>query len=309
MRASMRAELVRLCARAIRRLARRKSLAETRDWLQSIERLIPSPPRGVEIAAADAGGLAADDIAASRSQTDRRVLYLHGGGYRIGSRKLYRHVTWRIASATRARLVAIDYRLAPEHPFPCALDDAIAAYRWLLANGDDARRIVVMGDSAGGGLTLALLLALRERALPLPGAAVALSPWTDLALTGATLAANAAADPIIDVEELPQFAADYLAGADPRNPFASPLYGDLAGLPPILIQAGSDEVLLDDSVRLAEGLRRANSPVDLHVWPRMFHGWQLFAPLLPESRQAIEQIGAFARRTLDTTAAASRLAR
>ena len=125
----------------------------------------------------------------------------------------------------------------------------------------------------------------------------------------ATLAANAAADPIIDVEELPQFAADYLAGADPRNPFASPLYGDLAGLPPILIQAGSDEVLLDDSVRLAEGLRRANSPVDLHVWPRMFHGWQLFAPLLPESRQAIEQIGAFARRTLDTTAAASRLAR
>lgn len=297
-RASMRAELVRLCARLIRRFALKRTLAQTRQRIQSLERLVPSPPRGVEITTADAGGVGADHVTASRSQTDRRMLYLHGGGYRIGSPRLYRHATWRIASAAQARLTAIDYRLAPEHPFPCALEDALAAYRWLLANGADAGRIVVMGDSAGGGLTLALLLALRDRALPLPAAAVALSPWTDLALTGSTLVTNAAADPIIDVEELPKFAADYLAGVDPRIPYASPLYADLAGLPPVLIQVGSDEVLLDDSVRLVERLRRAGNSAELQIWPRMFHAWHLFAPIVPEARQAIAAIGAFVQRRL-----------
>ncbi len=297
----MRTELVRLCARLVKRFAGEAPLAQTRRRLRSLQRLIPSPPRGVEIATADAGGIEADHVFISRSETERRVLYLHGGGYRIGSPRLYRHVTWRIAAAAQARLIAIDYRLAPEHPFPCALEDAVASYCWLLDKGAHARRIGVMGDSAGGGLTLALLLTLRDRALPMPAAAVALSPWTDLALTGSTLVTHAAADPIIDTEQLPKFAADYLAGADPRNPYASPLYGDLAGLPPVLIQVGNDEVLLDDSVRLAENLRRANTPADLQIWPRMFHGWHLFAPIMPEARQAIEAIGAFMQRKLGVT--------
>jgi acetyl esterase/lipase len=195
-------------------------------------------------------------------------------------------------------VLALDYRLAPEHPFPAALDDALAAYRWLLAEGADPRRIAVMGDSAGGGLAFSLLLRLRDQGAPLPAAAVALSAWTDLALTGASLRLNAAADPMLNAEDLPKLAACYLASADPRDPYASPLYGDATGLPPTLIQAGSDEILHDDSTRMADRLRAAGCEVELEIWPRMPHAWHLFAPVLPEARRAIERIGAFVRGRL-----------
>lgn len=307
---TLRAELVRLGVRwLIKRRGRHETLAETRKRIRFMERFIPRPPTGTEIATIDAGGVAADDITTSASRADRHVLYLHGGGYRVGTRSCYRHFTWRIAAITQSRLIAIDYRLAPEHPFPCAIEDAVASYRWLIARGDPGQ-IVVIGDSAGGGLALALLLKLSDGGLPLPAAAVALSPWTDLALTGATLVSKAAVDPMLRAEELPGFAADYLAGADPHNPYASPLYADLSGLPPVMIQVGSDEILLDDSVRMADRLRRVNNAVVLHVWPRMFHGWQLFAPILPEARDAIEDIGEFVQRTLEakTTPSKQRVA-
>jgi acetyl esterase/lipase len=299
-RASVRARLVRLCARQlIKRRGRHETLAQTRQRIRSLERLIPAPPRGTDIRTIDTGGLDADYVTTPASRADRHVLYFHGGAYRIGSRTLSRHFTWRIAFAAQARLAAIDYRLAPEHPFPCAVEDALSSYRWLLANGGISRRIVVVGESSGGGLALALLLKLRDSGLPLPAAAVALSPWTDLALTGTTLITKAALDPILDAGALPRFAADYLAGADPRNPCASPLYGDLSGLPPVLIQVGSDEILLDDAVRIAEKLRSANSQVELQVWPGMFHVWHLFVPLLPEAHGAIEQVGKFVQDSLD----------
>jgi len=226
------------------------------------------------------------------------VLYLHGGGYTTGSPALYRHFTARIATAVRAHVLVIDYRLAPEHPFPAALDDADAAYRWLLAGKAEPRSTVIMGDSAGGGLALALLLKLRDGGRDRPVAAVALSPWTDLALTGASLAHNARSDPMLNLADTRLFADSYLAGADPCHPYASPLYGDPAGLPPTLIQAGSDEILRDDAVRIAEKMRAAGCHVEIEVWPRMPHAWHLFAPVLPEANAAIARIGAFTNRML-----------
>jgi epsilon-lactone hydrolase len=295
---SLRSELVRIGVRWFIKGRRRPTVAAARRSIRAAARWIPRPPAGTEILAVDAGGAPGEFVATAASRRDRHVLFLHGGGYVAGSPALYRHFTWRIAAAARARVLAIDYRLAPEHPFPAALDDALAAYRWLLAGIADPRRMVVMGDSAGGGLALALLLRLRDAGLALPAAAVALSPWTDLALTGASLALNAKSDPMINVADARLFAGCYLAGADPRNPYASPIYGNVAGLPPTLIHVGSDEILHDDAVRTAENLRAAGCRVQIDVWWRMPHGWHLFAPVLPEARTAIARIGAFADQVL-----------
>jgi acetyl esterase/lipase len=192
-------------------------------------------------------------------------------------------------------VLCIDYRLAPEHPFPAAVDDAAAAYRWLVAEGADPRRMAIMGDSAGGGLTLATLLRLRDEGAALPAAAVVLSPWTDLTLTNESMPRFAEADPMLSPEVAATYARWYLAGADPRNPYASPLYGDPQGLPPTLIQVGSDEILLNDGMRMAERMRAAGCRVELEVWPRMPHVWHLLVRVLPEARRALEQIGAFVR--------------
>jgi acetyl esterase/lipase len=296
-RITLRARLVRLGACVfIKRPSRGLTIEESRRKFHAMERSVPHPARGTKTERVDAGGVPADIVTRSASLAGRWVLYLHGGGYRVGSAVAYRQLTWRIADATRAQVLIIEYRLAPEHPFPAALDDALAAYRWLLEQ--DAKEIVVMGDSAGGGLTLGLLMKLRDEGLRMPDVAVAMSPWTDLALTGASLKENAATDPMLNVEDLPVAAADYLAGTDPRHPHASPLYGDPAGLPPVLIQVGSDEILHDDSVRMAERLRAANPRSELQVWPRMPHVWQAYASVLPEARYAVADIGEFVRRIL-----------
>jgi epsilon-lactone hydrolase len=301
---SLRAEILRLGTRC---LLKGKpgpdvSLAERRRRAAAISRLVPNPPPGIARIAVDAGGVAAEWVLAPASQHDRHILYLHGGGYVIGSPSLYRNLTWRLASAARARVLAIDYRLAPEHPFPAALDDAMAAYEWLLADGADPRRLTVIGDSAGGGLAFSVLLRCRDEGrLPLPAAVVALSPWTDLALTGASLRRNAVADPFVDANGIPPIAEYYLAGADPRHPYASPLYGDPTGLPPALIQVGGDEVLLDDATRMAVRLRASGCEVALEVWPRMPHVWHLFATVMPEARRAIARVGAFTRERAAVT--------
>jgi acetyl esterase/lipase len=291
---SLRAELVRLGVRwGLKGRSRGRSIEQARRRLAAAAALIPAPPSGTTTQSVDAGGIAGDRIATPVSDCDRHVLYLHGGAYALGSPSCYRHVTWRLARAARACVLAIDYRLAPEHPFPAALDDAKAAYRWLLAEGADPARIALIGDSAGGGLVLALLMKLRDEGFALPAATVALSPWTDLALTGASLARNARADPMLDVKVIPALARNYLAGADPRTPYASPLYGNPAGLPPTLIQVGSDEILHDDAVRMAEKMRSAGCRVELEIWPRMPHVWHAFAPVLPEAGRAIGRIGTF----------------
>jgi monoterpene epsilon-lactone hydrolase len=295
---SLRAEMVRAGLRWLikHRNHRELTVEQHRRFVTTVaERLVPDPPAHTRTLRVDADGVRADMIATPDSEADRHVLFLHGGAFIIGSPNLYRHLTWRIASATRSRLLAVDYRLAPEHPFPAALEDAFTAYRWLVTSGADPRRIAVMGDSAGGGLVFSLMLRLRDEGYPLPGAAVALSPWTDLALTGASLRVNATFDPMLSADDPPLFVNDYLAGADPRAPYVSPLYGDPVGLPPTFIQVGSDEVLRDDAVRMADRMRAAGCQVELEIWPRMPHVWHVFVPLIPEARRAIERVGAFVR--------------
>ena len=296
---SRRAELLRLCLAYLKKRQRPATvpMAHVRLRLKRVERFVPHPPRGTQTTGVDADGVAAVRIVTRHSRADRYVLYFHGGGYAIGTAKLYRDLTWRVAHAARASVLFFDYRLAPEHPFPAALEDAVTTYRWL-ARQVDPRRIAFMGDSAGGGLALATLHKLRDDGDALPGAAVAVSPWTDLALTGASLKTNAAVDPMLNVVLLPTLASYYLNGTDPTHTYVSPLYGDASGLPPILIQVGSDEILHDDAMRMAEKLRAAGRDVDLEVWPRMPHAWHLYARLVPEGRAAIAKIGSFLQARL-----------
>jgi acetyl esterase/lipase len=294
---SLRAALVRAGLRWFIKRPR-PTVAEVRASTRAAQAWTPLPPAGTQVSAIDAGGVPGELITTPVSRPDRHVLHLHGGGYVTGSPALYRHFTARIAAAAHARVLVLDYRLAPEHPFPAALDDAFAACRWLAGGKADPRRTVVMGDSAGGGLALALLLKLRDNGHDRPAAAVALSPWTDLALSGASLARNARSDPMLNLADTRLFANSYLAGADPRHPYASPLYGNPAGLPPTLIHVGSDEILRDDAVRMAEKMRAAGCHAEIEVWSRMPHVWHLFAPVLPEANVAIRRIGAFAARML-----------
>ncbi|HEY1301632.1 MAG TPA: alpha/beta hydrolase [Stellaceae bacterium] len=297
---SLRAEIVRLALRRMIKARTRSGItvAQGRQILAGAERWVPRPPTGVRVRAVNAGGVPGEEVTAPASRPDRRILYLHGGAYCAGSPRLYRDLSWRLAQAAEAVLLAPDYRLAPEHPFPAALDDAVAAYDGLLAEGGDPRRIALAGDSAGGGLVFALLLRLRDSGRPLPAAAVALSPWTDLALGGASLQLNARRDPMLDPRHLPPVVEWYLAGADPREPTASPVYGDCTGLPPALIQVGEDEILRDDAVRMTEQMHAGGAVATLEIWPRMPHVWHTFAPVLPEARRAVARIGAFLRPLL-----------
>jgi epsilon-lactone hydrolase len=294
---SWRADLLRSALRFLKKRQSRLQMpiATVRRKLKYIEPLVPGPPAGTQTTAIDADGISAVRIAVRQARSDRHVLYFHGGGYAVGTAPLFRDFTWRIGVAARACVLYFDYRLAPEHPFPAAVEDAVRVYRWL-AGHVDPKRIAFMGESAGGGLALATLYKLRDEGAALPAAAVAVSPWTDLNLTGQSLQLNADADPMMNVSKLPALANGYLAGADPRNPYASPLYGDGCGLPPSLIQAGSDEILRDDAVRMAEKLRAGGTDVEIEVWPRMPHAWHLYARIVPEGRHAIERIGTFLQK-------------
>jgi acetyl esterase/lipase len=243
-----------------------------------------------------AGGVKAEWLSAPDADAGRAVLYLHGGGYVIGSIDTHRSLAARLSRASKARVLVIDYRLAPEHPHPAAVDDAVAAYRWMLGQGLKPARIVVAGDSAGGGLTVATLLAIRDAKLPLPAAGACLSPWVDLEGIGESMTTKASADPIVQKAGLLLMAAAYLGGKDPRTPLAAPLYADLSGLPPLLIQVGTAETLLDDASRLAERARKAGVTVSYEPWESMIHVWHLFAPMLDEGQQAIDRIGEFVRK-------------
>ncbi len=222
------------------------------------------------------------------------MLYLHGGGYVIGSPRSHRHLAAAIATAAGSSALLLEYRCAPEAPFPAAVDDAVAAYRWLLDQGVSAGGIAIAGDSAGGGLTVATLLALRDAGLALPAAGVCISPWVDLTCSGASYATKAVADPIVKRAGVDEMARAYLGAADRRTPLASPLFADLRGLPPLLIQVGSEEVLLDDSVQLAERARAAGVDTTLEVWDQMIHVWHWFLPLLDEAEEAVAAVGRFA---------------
>jgi monoterpene epsilon-lactone hydrolase len=244
----------------------------------------------------DAGGVVAEWIAAADARCDRVVLYLHGGGFRMGSIDSHRDLMQRLSSAAGARVLGINYRLGPEHTFAAPVEDAFSTYRWLLDRGVRSGQIAFAGDSAGGGLALACMFAARSAGLPLPCAAYLMSPWTDLAATGATYFSRADLDPLHQRAIILNMAKAYLGpSGDPRDPLASPLFGDFRGLPPMLIQCGDHETILDDSVRLAERARAAAVSVELEVYPSMFHVFQAFGELSAAQR-ALTGAGSFLHR-------------
>jgi monoterpene epsilon-lactone hydrolase len=246
-----------------------------------------------------AGGVDGEWISPANAPPDKAVLYFHGGGFRIGSVASHRELIAQIADASGARVLAINYRLAPEHRFPAALDDAEAAYGWMRDQGVIPGSIIFVGDSAGGNLVLATMLSLRERGLPLPVAGVLMSPWTDLAATGASYVNRAEADPIHQRPMILALAKNYLGEqGDPRDPLVSPLYADLRGIPPLLIQVGDRETVFDDSTMFAERARAADVDIELQVWDGMIHVFQMFGAQLPEAHQAIAGIAKFINRHL-----------
>ena len=269
-----------------------KTIAELRREHAVNAAAVPLPD-GTHFAAVNANGVPAEWIEAAGGATDRWFLFLHGGGYYRGSIAATRATAARIAAATNTRVLSIDYRLAPEHPYPGAIDDAHTAYHWLLTSGARPARTFVGGISAGGGLTLALLLRLRDAGEPLPAGAVPMSPWTDLTQSGQSFATNAGNDPVISKAYLDRMSALYLGGVDAQTPYASPLHADLTGLPPLLVQVGSDEVLLDDSGEFVRKATSSGVDVNYEVWPQMFHGWHGSAHILDDAQRAIEHIGTF----------------
>ncbi len=253
------------------------------------ERVAPD----VKCEALRVGDIAAEWIVPPEAASDRAILYLHGGGYVMGSIATHRATIARIARAAKARALAIEYRLAPEHKFPAAVEDSVAAYKWLLAQGYKPGKIVVAGDSAGGGLTLATLLSIRDSKLPIPAAGVAISPWADMEGTGDSYKTRAARDPMVGAGNLGGMSRHYIGEQDPKHPLASPIHADYRGIPPLLIQVGDAETLLDDSNRVAARAKADGVKVDLEVWDDMIHVWHAFAKILPEGQQAIDKIGKF----------------
>ena len=272
-------------------------LAELRAEFDELAHRKPLPSN-VTYRSTNMGGVNAEWVSTPDADDSRAILYLHGGCYTGGSVQTHRDVMTRLAVETSTRVLGIDYRLAPMHPFPAAVEDASAAYRSILRIGLQPRRIAIAGDSAGAGLALATTIAARDKGLQVPGAIVCLSPWVDLAVTGRSMETKAHEDPIVSREMLLDSGKLYLGDCGPRTPLASPLYADLRQLPPMLIQVGSAEVLLDDATRLCERAAAAGVNTTLEVWPEMIHVWQIFAPILPEAREAIERIGKFIRKHL-----------
>ena len=255
-------------------------------------------PEGTRCTPCEVARRPAEWVEGPDADASRVLLYFHGGGYVIGSIATHRGLVARIARVAGIRGLVLDYRLAPEHPFPAAVEDATAAYRFLLEQGIAPEGIAIGGDSAGGGLTFATLVALRDSGIPLPAAAIALSPWVDLEGTGESMSSKADADPMVGREGLLEMARLYLGEADPKTPTAAPLHADLAGLPPLYVQVGTAETLLDDATRIAERARAAGVQIELEPFEDLVHVFQAFAPHVPESLEAIEKLGAFLKRQL-----------
>ncbi|CAG4894214.1 alpha/beta hydrolase [Paraburkholderia saeva] len=289
-------------------VGRARALTAKRVWVPSVprgwvlrEQYRPddAPLRGEWLEPSRTGG-AVTDVAPQRT-----ILYLHGGGYYFCSPQSHRSLVFELAKRAGARTFSLDYRLAPEHRFPAALEDAVAPWRRLLADGTPAGSIVIAGDSAGGGLALATLVALRDAGDPMPAGAVLFSPWTDLAATGDTIRSNDGRDPMFSGPAIVRAAQVYLGDAAPTHPYASPLYADLRGLPPLFMQAGETEVLLDDTRRVAAKAREAGVQVECEIWPKMPHVWHIFAPFIPEAGAALDRAAAFVNQVTSVRAAQS----
>lgn len=257
------------------------------------------PPGEVVITPVTIAGLNAEWLVPLGAPSDRAILYLHGGAYTAGSLTSHRALVARLTQAAGLRALNVEYRLAPEHPFPAALEDAVAAYLWLLDQGVEGKHLVLAGDSAGGGLAVSTLIRLRDLGLTLPAGAALFSPWTDLTDASGSWARRAKAEVTLTAPALHLAAGQYVGTQDLRTPLASPTFAELSGLPPLLIQAGGDELLLNDIQAFADRLMTSNVAVQLEIWPGMFHVWQMMASVMPEARRAISQAGRFLHQISD----------
>lgn len=265
-------------------------------WEAAVETVNQSLEATVE--PVDLDGVPGEWVRYEETTNEGVILHLHGGGFNAGSCKTHRAMAAHLARAAGVPVLTVDYRLAPEQPFPAGVEDGVKAYQWLLRNRFSNRQIVLGGDSAGGGLAMSVLVKLRDESFPLPAAAFLISPWVDLAMAGPSMQSHAHLDPLTSYEDLYQAAQLYLGQTNPKDPLASPLYADLQGLPPLLIHVGEHEVLLSDSLRLAEKAQAAGVEVQLAVWEEMWHVWHGWGPDLPEAIEAIARIGTFVRQKL-----------
>jgi acetyl esterase/lipase len=268
------------------------SVEEQRAGMEALAGSFPLP-EGAQQRAETIAGVPCEWQSVEGAKDDAVLLYFHGGGYVIGSVNTHRGLVSGFSGASGITGLSVDYRLAPEHPFPAAVEDAVAVYHALLEQGRDPAKIAIGGDSAGGGLSLALLLAARERGLPQPACAALLSPWSDLRIVAKAYESRKESDPMVRKDGISAMAAHYLGETDPTNPLASPILADLSGLAPMIIHVGDREVLLDDSVDLAARAQEAGVDVTLKVWPDMIHVFQAFYPMVEEGRQSIAEMGAF----------------
>ncbi len=268
-------------------------LATTRAGFEAGYSSMPVPD-GVSFTSVDAGGVPAEWVTPPEVEGNRTILYFHGGGYVVGSLNTHRHVVSRMALVAKARVLNVDYRLAPENPFPAALDDAMAAWQWHLDNGGEAAHTAISGDSAGGGLTIALCMKLRDAGLPLPACAAPISPWTDLTFSGDSMTDRADRDPMLaGADALSGMVMAYAQGTDATDPYVSPVFGTFENLPPMMIQVGTEEVLYDDSTRVVKGIENANGSVEFRPWQDMMHVWHLLAGVAPEAEEGIAELAAY----------------
>ncbi len=296
---SLRARLIRsLTSRYIRKIdLANADIAKTRKRLDQIGGF-GRVGRRVGIQKDKLYGLKVEWYRPEKARSGKILLYLHGGAFVLGSCASHRKLVTQIARAGRIDAVLPEYRLAPEHPYPAGLQDCVGVYRALLDYGYNPKNIIVAGDSAGGGLTMSLMLELRHTGLPLPGGAVLISPFLDLTASGESVTTRAEQEPWFRVEDLDVVIKHYCPDEDLEDPMISPVFANVAGLPPTLVQVGDDEILLSDSTRIAEKMKEAGVDVELQVFPEMWHVFQLFVGKMPESRDAVDKIGAFLREKL-----------
>lgn len=272
-----------------------KTIIEARRGMESLTKFARLPSK-TEVEKITFNSISAEWIYAYDAHEDRVILYLHGGGYNICSPNTHRELAARISKESGAKVILLDYRLAPEHPFPCALDDATSAYRWLLDTGFTAENIAIAGDSAGGGLSLATAISLRDAGEPSPASIACISPWTDLEMSGNSIKTHADIDPMLNLQALKVMASNYIGECDPHSQLISPFYADLKGVSPLLIHVGSDEMLLDDSTRIAKKAKSAGVDVTIKIYDQMWHVFHFNAALMPEGKKAIEELGSFIRK-------------
>ncbi len=267
------------------------SMQERREGMEAMQAALPMPD-DIETTAVDIGGIPGRWVVAPGARDDAFVIYYHGGGYVMGSLDTHQELMGRISRVCQAKVLGVDYRLAPEHVYPAAVEDGVSSYEWLLAQGADASRVMLAGDSAGGGLTMATLLSIRDKGGILPVGAMMFSPWTDLTASGESATSRADADPMVTLPALLEMAEIYYASADASDPLVSPVFADLRGLPPLLIQVGDAELLLDDASRLADNAKSAGVMALYQVWDEAFHVFQAI-PNLPEAADALQKVGKF----------------